>query len=79
MNTEDNEMIQTPWGKKRWGTIREAFEQRDEMLQALTFAHQWLGDIAETLEKMGEWGDAEQDLLECLRAAVNKAERRMAA
>jgi hypothetical protein len=35
MNTEDNEMIQTPWGKKRWGTIRQAFEQRDELLGAL--------------------------------------------
>jgi hypothetical protein len=35
MNTEDNEMIQTPWGKKRWGTIRQAFEQRDELLEAL--------------------------------------------
>lgn len=35
MNKEDNEMIQTPWGKKRWSTIREAFEQRDEMLNAL--------------------------------------------
>ena len=35
MNAEDNEMIQTPWGKKRWGTIRQAFEQRDELLEAL--------------------------------------------
>jgi hypothetical protein len=35
MTTEDNEMIQTPWGKKRWGTIRQAFEQRDELLEAL--------------------------------------------
>jgi hypothetical protein len=35
MTTEDNEMIQTPWGKKRWGTIRQAFEQRDELLGAL--------------------------------------------
>ena len=35
MNTEDNEMIQTPWGKKRWGTIRQAFEQRDELIEAL--------------------------------------------
>jgi len=78
MNTEDNEMIQTPWGKKRWRTIREAFEQRDEMLQALTFAHAWLGDMAGTLEAAGEWGDAEQDLLECLRAAMNKAEGRIA-
>jgi hypothetical protein len=35
MTTEDNEMIQTPWGKKRWGTIRQAFEQRDELIEAL--------------------------------------------
>ena len=35
MNKEDNEMIQTPWGKKRWGTIRQAFEQRDELIEAL--------------------------------------------
>ena len=35
MNKEDNEMIETPWGKKRWGTIRQAFEQRDELLEAL--------------------------------------------
>jgi hypothetical protein len=35
MTTEDNEMIQTPWGKKRWSTIRQAFEQRDELLDAL--------------------------------------------
>jgi hypothetical protein len=35
MNKEDNEMIETPWGKKRWGTIRQAFEQRDELIEAL--------------------------------------------
>ena len=31
----DQQMIQTPWGKKRWRTIRLAFEQRDELLEAL--------------------------------------------
>ena len=28
-------MIDTPYGKKRWRTIREAFEQRDKMKLAL--------------------------------------------
>ena len=35
LEEEDNQLIETPWGKKRWRTIREAFEQRDELLEAL--------------------------------------------
>jgi hypothetical protein len=55
MTTEDNEMIQTPWGKKRWGTIRQAFEQRDELIEALNklldeFQANYDGD-----ELYGDW------------------------
>lgn len=35
MQNEENLMIDTPYGKKRWQTIREAFEQRDKMKLAL--------------------------------------------
>lgn len=35
MQNEENLMIDTPYGKKRWRTIREAFEQRDKMQLAL--------------------------------------------
>ena len=34
LDERDQQMIQTPWGKKRWRTIRLAFEQRDELLAA---------------------------------------------
>lgn len=35
MQNDDNLMIDTPYGKKRWRTIRLAFEQRDKMQSAL--------------------------------------------
>jgi len=30
MNEDDNILISTPWGKKRWGLIRKALEQYEE-------------------------------------------------
>ena len=63
MTTEDNEMIQTPWGKKRWGTIRQAFEQRDELLEALRGFH------PSQIKTQGELARA----WEVARAAIAKA------
>jgi len=30
MSEDDNILISTPWGKKRWGLIRKALEQYKE-------------------------------------------------
>jgi len=52
MNTEDNEMIQTPWGKKRWGTIRQAFEQRDELLAALKKSERHIAQLCDMVNDL---------------------------
>ncbi len=69
MNTEDNEMIQTPWGKKRWGTIRQAFEQRDELLEALR-------DVTEELKHAAHIVNLDEDAIGRAKAAIAKAEGR---
>ena len=32
---EDDQLITTPWGNKRWRSIRQSFEQRDRLLKCL--------------------------------------------
>ena len=66
MTTEDNEMIQTPWGKKRWGTIRQAFEQRDELLDALR-------DVVEELKHAAHIVNLNEDAISKAKAAIAKA------
>jgi|688.fasta_scaffold916061_2 hypothetical protein len=66
MNTEDNEMIQTPWGKKRWSTIRQAFEQREELLAALR-------DVAEELKHAAHIVNLDKEAIGRAKTAIAKA------
>jgi hypothetical protein len=75
MNTEDNEMIQTPWGKKRWSTIRQAFEQRDELLDAVSDILGQLEAVGLLIdgEDCGQWHGAEGLSFAKAREAIAKA------
>lgn len=73
--SRDNEMISTPWGQKRWKTIRYAFENQSALLDA---AIGLMGELGRTgLADIP--GDTMADLrnrCDEMRAAIAKAEGR---
>lgn len=68
METDDNDlMIDTPWGRKRWGLIRKTFESQESLLYACLHAetHADFTDSA--------WVHIPLESMDRIRDAISKA------
>ena len=74
--TEDD-LIDTPYGKKRWGFLKHCMDCHDEMLDALKIALPTLTDEAYLYEVDSEDGISEDNPLfasiQMVKQAINKA------